>query len=169
MATSSKSPNIKALTGLLVGGILVACCCVRGFTDDDPGDAASNSSPPATGAPSSPSARRLAPSLTPTSSSPAARPKSSPTIRYADCAAVRKAGADPLFAGEPGYRKALDPDGDGVACEDDPDDGGGTTGGGDVYYANCSEARAAGAAPLHRGDPGYSRKLDRDGDGVACE
>ena len=29
--------------------------------------------------------------------------------------------------------------------------------------------RAAGAAPLHTGDPGYSRKLDRDGDGDACE
>ncbi|MEU8794622.1 excalibur calcium-binding domain-containing protein [Streptomyces sp. NPDC048643] len=30
-------------------------------------------------------------------------------------------------------------------------------------------ARAAGAAPLHRGDPGYRSELDRDGDGVACE
>lgn len=38
-----------------------------------------------------------------------------------------------------------------------------------AYYANCSEARAAGVAPLYTGDPGYSRKLDRDGDGVACE
>ncbi|MFC4768752.1 thermonuclease family protein [Effusibacillus consociatus] len=38
-----------------------------------------------------------------------------------------------------------------------------------VYYKNCSEARAAGAAPLHRGDPGYRTALDRDGDGVACE
>lgn len=37
------------------------------------------------------------------------------------------------------------------------------------YYANCSAARAAGAAPIRRGDPGYSRRLDRDGDGVACE
>ncbi|GAA1661837.1 hypothetical protein GCM10010977_23970 [Citricoccus zhacaiensis] len=38
-----------------------------------------------------------------------------------------------------------------------------------AYYANCSEARAAGAAPVYRGDPGYSKKLDRDGDGVGCE
>jgi Excalibur calcium-binding domain len=38
-----------------------------------------------------------------------------------------------------------------------------------AYYANCSAARAAGAAPVLRGDPGYSRKLDRDGDGVGCE
>nr|WP_281380979.1 excalibur calcium-binding domain-containing protein [Nocardioides panaciterrulae] len=36
-------------------------------------------------------------------------------------------------------------------------------------YASCDAARAAGAAPLHRGDPGYSTRLDGDGDGVACE
>jgi hypothetical protein len=41
--------------------------------------------------------------------------------------------------------------------------------GGSVYYANCSAARAAGAAPVMRGQPGYSRKLDRDNDGVGCE
>ncbi|MGP5588072.1 excalibur calcium-binding domain-containing protein [Glutamicibacter ardleyensis] len=34
---------------------------------------------------------------------------------------------------------------------------------------NCSAVKAAGAAPIYRGDPGYSGKLDRDGDGVACE
>ncbi|MDO4791979.1 MAG: excalibur calcium-binding domain-containing protein [Buchananella hordeovulneris] len=38
-----------------------------------------------------------------------------------------------------------------------------------VFYQNCSEAKAAGAAPLYEGEPGYRRKLDRDGDGVACE
>lgn len=38
-----------------------------------------------------------------------------------------------------------------------------------VYYANCSEARAAGAAPLYQGDPGYRPGLDRDKDGIACE
>ena len=40
---------------------------------------------------------------------------------------------------------------------------------GEVYYRSCAEARAAGAAPLRVGDPGYGRHLDRDGDGVACE
>ncbi|MBO7940969.1 excalibur calcium-binding domain-containing protein [Streptomyces sp. S9] len=39
----------------------------------------------------------------------------------------------------------------------------------DVYYENRDEARAAGVAPLHRGEPGYGPHLDRDGDGVACE
>lgn len=38
----------------------------------------------------------------------------------------------------------------------------------EVTYASCADVRAAGKAPLHRGDPGYSSKLDRDGDGVAC-
>jgi hypothetical protein len=36
-------------------------------------------------------------------------------------------------------------------------------------FKNCSDARAAGAAPLYRGDAGYRSALDRDGDGVACE
>lgn len=40
---------------------------------------------------------------------------------------------------------------------------------GEVLYASCADVRAAGAAPIRRGDPGYSRRLDRDGDGVGCE
>lgn len=36
-------------------------------------------------------------------------------------------------------------------------------------YVNCSAARAAGAAPVRQGEPGYGRHLDRDGDGVGCE
>jgi Protein of unknown function (DUF1524)/Excalibur calcium-binding domain len=36
-------------------------------------------------------------------------------------------------------------------------------------FADCSAARAAGAAPVRRGDPGYAGHLDRDGDGVGCE
>ena len=38
-----------------------------------------------------------------------------------------------------------------------------------VYFRRCSEAWAAGAAPLRRGDPGYRSGLDGDNDGVACE
>ncbi len=60
----------------------------------------------------------------------------------------------------------------------DPDPDPGSLGGsggseddddGSVYYSNCDEAEAAGAAPLHRGDPGYRPELDRDGDGTACD
>jgi micrococcal nuclease len=38
-----------------------------------------------------------------------------------------------------------------------------------AYYANCSAARAAGAAPVYAGEAGYARRLDRDNDGVGCE
>jgi endonuclease YncB( thermonuclease family) len=40
---------------------------------------------------------------------------------------------------------------------------------GGVYYANCTAVRAAGAAPLYAGQPGYRAALDGDSDGVACE
>ncbi|WP_308204996.1 excalibur calcium-binding domain-containing protein, partial [Frankia tisae] len=36
-------------------------------------------------------------------------------------------------------------------------------------YPSWAAARAAGVAPLHRGDPGYAARLDRDNDGIACE
>lgn len=39
----------------------------------------------------------------------------------------------------------------------------------EVYYARCADARAAGAAPIYKGEPGYRPALDRDGDGIACE
>jgi len=38
-----------------------------------------------------------------------------------------------------------------------------------VYYKNCSAARAAGAAPVYQGEPGYGTHLDRDGDGIGCD
>ncbi|WP_141629948.1 excalibur calcium-binding domain-containing protein [Salinibacterium sp. PAMC 21357] len=38
-----------------------------------------------------------------------------------------------------------------------------------AYYKNCTAARAAGAAPVYRGDPGYGTHLDRDRDGIGCE
>ncbi len=38
-----------------------------------------------------------------------------------------------------------------------------------VTYRNCAEVRAAGAAPLRRGEPGYRSGLDGDNDGIACE
>jgi hypothetical protein len=38
-----------------------------------------------------------------------------------------------------------------------------------TYYPDCAAARAAGAAPIHVGEPGYRPELDADGDGTACE
>lgn len=44
-----------------------------------------------------------------------------------------------------------------------------TTAASTVFYKNCGAVRAAGAAPLYAGQPGYRPGLDRDGDGIACE
>ncbi len=81
--------------------------------------------------------------------------------------------------GQPGYASALAPDlaplADAAGAAAPADDITGTatgdagTGAGAVSYANCAAARAAGAAPVRSTDPGYSRSLDRDGDGVGCE
>ncbi|WP_426387630.1 excalibur calcium-binding domain-containing protein [Sphingobium sp. R-21] len=43
------------------------------------------------------------------------------------------------------------------------------SGAGSGAFRNCAAARAAGAAPVRAGDPGYGRHLDRDGDGIGCE
>ncbi len=63
----------------------------------------------------------IAPPPTSTASVPATGtttvPGSSSEIHYANCAAVRAAGAAPLLIGEPGYRAGLDGDSDGIACE----------------------------------------------------
>lgn len=37
------------------------------------------------------------------------------------------------------------------------------------YWRRCDDARAAGTAPIHRGEPGYREGLDADYDGIACE
>lgn len=36
-------------------------------------------------------------------------------------------------------------------------------------YRNCTEARAAGAAPVYANEPGYGPHLDGDDDGIGCE
>jgi hypothetical protein len=38
-----------------------------------------------------------------------------------------------------------------------------------VYFSGCNEVRAAGLAPLFRGEPGYRPQMDGDDDGIACE
>ncbi|AOS47230.1 excalibur calcium-binding domain-containing protein [Pauljensenia hongkongensis] len=36
-------------------------------------------------------------------------------------------------------------------------------------FKNCAKARAAGAAPMYEGSPGYRHTLNRDEDGITCE
>lgn len=38
-----------------------------------------------------------------------------------------------------------------------------------LSFASCADAKAAGYSSMRKGEPGYSTKLDRDGDGVACD
>ena len=37
------------------------------------------------------------------------------------------------------------------------------------FWSRCDDARAVGAAPIYRGEPGYRDGLDADNDGIACE
>jgi cell wall-associated NlpC family hydrolase len=48
---------------------------------------------------------------------------------FQDCDAARAAGAAPMKKGEPGYRKELDPNGNGIACDGGISTGGGSSGG----------------------------------------
>lgn len=41
--------------------------------------------------------------------------------------------------------------------------------GSQVHYPSCSAAGAVRATPIRRGEPGYGRHLDRDGNGIACD
>ena len=36
-------------------------------------------------------------------------------------------------------------------------------------YSGCNEVRAGGVAPLYSYEPGFSERLDGDGDGIGCE
>jgi multidrug efflux pump subunit AcrA (membrane-fusion protein) len=53
--------------------------------------------------------------------------------------------------------------------QDDDGNWNGGNPGGAVFYWNCDAVRAAGAAPLANGQPGYMPHLDGNGNGVACE
>ena len=88
---------------------------------------------------------------------------------YDSCDAARAAGRGPISRGEPGYRSALDPNGNGVACEGTVAVADATASSDSVYYDSCDAARAAGQGPIARGEPGYRAALDPNGNGIACE
>lgn len=37
------------------------------------------------------------------------------------------------------------------------------------HWGGCNDARAAGTAPIYKGEPGYRENMDGDSDGIACE
>ena len=88
---------------------------------------------------------------------------------YDSCDAARAAGRGPIAQGEPGYRAALDPNGNGVACEGTAAVADATASSDSVYYDSCDAARAAGQGPIAKGEPGYRAALDPNGNGIACE
>ncbi|ROP64132.1 excalibur calcium-binding domain-containing protein [Curtobacterium sp. PhB115] len=89
----------------------------------------------------------------------------SPSAEQARAEADRKAEAAAAAATAAQEKAAADAAADAAAQQEAP----AAPAAGTAFYANCDAVRAAGAAPIHAGDPGYSRKLDRDGDGVGCE
>ncbi len=112
-----------------------------------PDPTGSTPSPTTGGSPSTPSALP-SPSPTPTSPSPSPTPMPTtgePTVVVSPPAVVTP--TTETATPEPATSSAL----------------------AEPFYRNCAAAKAAGAAPLRRGQPGYRAELDRDGDGIACE
>lgn len=89
---------------------------------------------------------------------------------------AEKAAMERILAGcqdQPAFTEDADwpdpGDGDNVTTKDETRPAKQKSSNSSTYFENCTAAREAGAAPVHRGDPGYGSHLDRDGDGVACE
>ncbi|MPY11198.1 DUF1524 domain-containing protein [Arthrobacter sp. KR32] len=112
-----------------------------------------------------------APSPEPVPEAPVVVPAPGP---FANCSEAAAAGFSNIPVGSPAYSPDQDGDGDGVACE-----GGASEPVAPApapvapapapVYANCDAVRAAGAAPIYAGTPGFQPKFDRDGDGVGCD
>ncbi|MFD7336744.1 excalibur calcium-binding domain-containing protein [Streptomyces violascens] len=147
------SPAVRTL---LVSGLLGALAFTTTGCQDDTAkpEKPAASSPAATPSASASATPSPTPSASPSPSAPAAKPATPPPP---------KAPPKPKTNGPSLPPPMNDGGGNGGG------DSGGSGSGGSVYYKNCAAVRAAGAAPLHRGDPGYAAHLDRDGDGIACE
>ena len=119
------------------------------------------------------------PSDTSEQTSQTASPTTTTTAGDQDCADfATQPEAQAVLEQDPSDPNGLDGDGDGVACESLPGGSSSSSSGSSssgsssqssTSYSNCTEARNAGAAPIYQGQPGYRSRLDRDGDGVACE
>jgi hypothetical protein len=72
---------------------------------------------PGAGATPAPGAQHPSTAAPPPAQTQPAPPLADSSVYYPNCAAVRAAGKAPLLREQPGYRPALDRDGDGTACE----------------------------------------------------
>lgn len=143
MRLTIKGKIVAGVTATVVGVCCIGASC--GAPDDEPN------------APR-PSPTQTMPSAVPTFTTTVAPPTPPPT----DPAPTTPGEPDPTEPSDPDPTTPASGGGRVQSVEDDNNED-------SAYYANCTAARAAGVTPLHPGDPGYSRKLDRDGDGVACE
>ncbi|WP_307814472.1 excalibur calcium-binding domain-containing protein [Glycomyces sp. YM15] len=186
-ASWSELPKVQQIAMISTLAIVALCCGILllpdADDDDSPGEVGTVIETTASASPTEPDpTTRASPTEAATSASPEPPPETTEAeeeeVYYENCDAVRDAGAAPIYDGEPGYRAGLDGDGDGEGCEDSSGSDSGSGGGGNddddddgesVYYKNCDAVRAAGAAPIHSGEPGYGSHLDRDGDGTGCE
>lgn len=97
-----------------------------------------------------------------------------PTV-YSNCSALREVYPNGVKTGHPAYATKLDSDGDGWACE--PYDDGELkptptptpTPTPNKSYKNCSELRKDFPNGVSSSHWAYQKKMDRDGDGWACE
>jgi hypothetical protein len=177
-AVSRWKPWHKQVFGVI--GVLSLCLCGVAVFAPDSG---TGKSPQPTGSPAVAAVQQAATTTPKTETATAAKPQPSPSkskskptatttraVHYADC----DDAPGELDRGDPGYRKALDRDGDGVACESDGDDEpveveepAEDT---DPRFRTCGAANDAGFGDYVRGvDPEYDWYQDRDSDGVVCE
>jgi phage FluMu protein Com len=84
-----------------------------------------------------------------------AEPKPGAKNYFATCAAMNKTYPTGVFKSNPAYRKALDFDRNGWACE--------------RKFPNCKAMNRVFPNGVPITHPSYSRKLDRDKDRWACE
>lgn len=110
LVTFAFASKRRKLATLTIVGLTGIGSLVGGGAEDD-----KTSPPPAAKA-------AVVADTTPATSPPAVAVADQPSpetadVYFANCAAVREAGAAPLTSGTPGYRAALDRDGDGVACD----------------------------------------------------
>ncbi|MFD1373675.1 excalibur calcium-binding domain-containing protein [Actinoplanes sichuanensis] len=188
--TTNRKSWHKPLLGVL--GVLTLCVCgVALFSPDQetdktsaPADSpevaalqqAATKTPEAGATPEAGPTTSTAPKKPTATTNPKATPtrtasKSPKAVYYANC----DAAPGELSRSDPGYRKALDRDGDGIACESSGDDeepieDDEPTGGTDPRFSTCKAANSAGYGDYVRGvDPEYDWYQDRDGDGIVCE
>ena len=144
--------------GITVGGILALCCggfLAIGILADPPANKATTAAEQAAGQPPPPTLGTSTPKGQPATSAAPTKPSRTPSRNTTSKPAVAPKTTKPKPAPTTTRPKPKP-----TTQAPEPVE---------VYYKNCTAVRAADADPIRRGDPGYGRHLDRDGDGVGCE